>query len=586
MQSQAQTTGSKSQSEFQHWRPRDYVAAAALFLASAAFVLWQSSRVAVLWDLSYLLDTSYRIALGQMPYRDFPLVHAPLTFLVQAAIIRMAGRHYLLTVWYAAAAGGLGTVVSWRILLRTLRNGTGSSWAHALLLAAPLTVVGVYAIYPHPIYDCDCTLAILIALLLLIRLDSSLRRTTPGVRWLAFAAGAASVLPLFFKQNMGLPFLMAIVAGVSVLIAAEAIRARSIRNPGGSPLVFLLAGAASAMAAALAAIAVTAGLQNYFHWTVQFAAQRRLPGLASMLAVYNQPSFVWTLPALGAGLVLCHSRRIERLWGKLIACCLIAAPFVASLIYLFLQDDADERADNLLALWPLWLLAALVMALFGLRRGITLGTLMPFFVLAAIHGTFLSQQLWGSTYALWPLLLILMAQMLAALPAAARPVVTASAITICITFAVCGGLYAQSLERLSYVQIPNAAIEHSRLPALKGVADRGSYLRNLDELVEFTSREIRRNDALLIVPGEDPFYFATGRTPRFPVLLFDPATDPYSPAELLREARRRDVKWAVVKRELQLRADPAPDSEETLRLISQDFVLYHRLDGYDVYRRR
>ena len=56
------------------WRPRDYVAAAVLFLGSAAFVLWQNARVAVLWDLSYLLDTSWRIALGQMPYRDFPLV--------------------------------------------------------------------------------------------------------------------------------------------------------------------------------------------------------------------------------------------------------------------------------------------------------------------------------------------------------------------------------------------------------------------------------------------------------------------------------------------------------------------------------
>src|ERR1035441_4266388 len=55
------------------WRLRDWFAAFALFLASAAVVLWQNAHLAILWDASYTLDTSFRIALGQMPYRDFPL---------------------------------------------------------------------------------------------------------------------------------------------------------------------------------------------------------------------------------------------------------------------------------------------------------------------------------------------------------------------------------------------------------------------------------------------------------------------------------------------------------------------------------
>src|SRR6266700_3217334 len=104
-----------------HWRPRDSLAAALLFLATSSFVVWQNSRVAVLWDLGYLLDTGWRIALGQMPYRDFPLAHAPLTFLIQAALLRVAGRHYLVPVTYAAVAGGLGTVLAWRIVLRLMR---------------------------------------------------------------------------------------------------------------------------------------------------------------------------------------------------------------------------------------------------------------------------------------------------------------------------------------------------------------------------------------------------------------------------------------------------------------------------------
>ena len=42
---------------------------------------------------------------------------------------------------------------------------------------------------------------------------------------------------------------------------------------------------------------------------------------------------------------------------------------------------------------------------------------LPLLLLAAIHGTFLSQQLWGSTYGIWPLLILLLAELLAFLGA-------------------------------------------------------------------------------------------------------------------------------------------------------------------------
>jgi hypothetical protein len=574
-------------SDTQHWRPRDYLAAAFLFLGTAAFIFWQNSRVAVLWDLGYLLDTSWRIALGQMPYRDFPLVHAPLTFIVQAALIRIAGRHYLVTIIYAAIAGGVGTVLAWRIILSTLRGTlamSSLSWIVSLLLVAPLTVLGIYCIYPHPIYDCDCALAILFALFLLVRLGVVDQHVGWRRAW-PVSAGAATVLPLFFKQNMGLPFLAAVTCGVLVLIIVEAIRKRSIAAILGSPHFFVLAGIGIALFACLAVIASTAGLANYQHWTVRFAAQRRFPGLVYMLADYQQPSLSWTLPTLGAGLVLCLTRFIARWWARIAAFCLILAPFAGNFVFLFVNDDADERADNLLALWPLLLLVALVIALFELRRGITLASLIPFFVLAAIHGAFLSQQVWGSTYALWPLLMVLVSLILSALPSPARPVTLAATAGISAIFLICGGLYSSSLERLSYIQVPDAPIRHSSIPALHRMADRGPYLPNLDELVGFVEREIPPQDALLVLPGEDPFYFATGRTPQFPVTLFDPTTDPYSAPELLAEAQRRDVRWVIVKRVLQIDTDPLPQSELTMRMIEQKFVLYRRLAGYDIYRR-
>jgi hypothetical protein len=215
-----------------------------------------------------------------------------------------------------------------------------------------------------------------------------------------------------------------------------------------------------------------------------------------------------------------------------------------------------------------------------------LRTLMPFFVLAAIQGTFLSQQLWGSTYALWPLLVIAIAQVLSVFGRRAWPLALPISAMFCATFSVCGGLYAASLERLSYIDIPNTPLAHAQTPSLRGMASPGSYLSNLDELIDFAGREIPPADALLLLPGEDPFYYATGRAPQSPVTLFDASTDPYSPGELMVLARRSGVKWVIVKRALQSRENAMPQADETMRLVARDFVLYRRLGGYDIYRRR
>ncbi len=576
------------------WKHRDFFVGAVLCLVTAGFVLWQNSQIAILWDLSYLLDTSYRIALGQIPYRDFPLVHPPVTFLLQAAIMRLAGRHYLLHVAYSALIGGLATVVAWRNILRTLRERVRSAWAIALLLTAPLTVLGIYSVYPHPIYDCDAVFAILIAILLLQRLGSkskrSTRRTVQGEWARAALTGAVVVLPVFVKQNIGVPFLAAVVAGIFLLLILGWFggdrRSESSEEPNPAILLKVLAAIGVALLAAIALVHVTVGLDNYLHWTIRFAAQRRLPGFAEMLEVYQQPSFVWTLPTVGCGLILLCLPPAGRIWVRILAFCLFSAPLLGSIVYLFLNDALDERADNLLVLWPMLLILAAVVALIELRKGITLQRLMPFFVLAAIHGTFLSQQLWGSTYAIWPLLILLIAQMLAAVPSSARQIVLPLASVVCATFLLCGGLYAAGHERMNYLNIPNQPIDRATLPPLRGMADRGPYLADFEELIHFAKKEIPLQDGILLLPGEEPFFFATGRVPQFQVQSFDNTTDPYSPAELLEAARGHNIRWVIVKTRLQSNEDPLPDREQTMLLIAQDYLLYRELGGYTVYRRK
>jgi hypothetical protein len=214
----------------------------------------------------------------------------------------------------------------------------------------------------------------------------------------------------------------------------------------------------------------------------------------------------------------------------------------------------------------------------------------------------MSQQLWGSTYAIWPLLALLNAELLAALDRVeggsaakaaacdtvrrpARWFVPALAALVSVTLLLCGGFYIVSEERLSYVNFPDGPVEHSAFPQLAGMATPGPYLPQFDELLRYAEANIPQNDGLILIPGEDPFYFATGRVPRFPVLLFDPTTDPYSPAETAALVRSDNLRWLIVKRDLQIKVDVTPDRGETMTLLMKEFTLAAHLQGYDVYRR-
>ncbi len=225
-----------------------------LFFATAVVVVWQNSRLAVLWDLSYLLENSYRIFLGDVPYRDFPFAHAPLTFLIQAEIIKLSGRVFWHHVAYCAIAGGAATVLTWRIMHTVLRGAVTHAHLLAFLLSLPLIPLGIYSVFPHPFYDPDCTLAILISVFLLQRLDlksSSVARALP--------AGIALVVPLFVKQNTGSPYLAAAAVSLIAVLGVEHLRRHPVRGYAST-----IAGAVLTMGVAISLIHFTAGLRNYW----------------------------------------------------------------------------------------------------------------------------------------------------------------------------------------------------------------------------------------------------------------------------------------------------------------------------------
>lgn len=566
----------------------DWIAGALFFVAAAALVVWQNSRLAVLWDLSYILENAQRMALGQLPYRDFPFPYAPLTFLIQAALIKVSGRVFWHTTFYCALLNGLSIVLTWRIMVRVLREaGRRARWL-ALLLTLPLIPLGIYSIFPHPFYDPDCTFAILIAVYLWKRADD----TSANVRLWSLLAGAALVVPLFVKQNTGLAFIVSAAAGLLLLFLIGLLRRQPL-----SKYFWTGVGALIALGSALLLISITAGLRNYWHWTIQFAASRRAPARAEMLEIYSDKALIlWVALFLLGGALLWFSRRSEKHLLPLLAALLMAAPFVWPTIYLLRDSDSSERAERLINLWPALIIFSLVTALVRIRRRKGLALVLPLVLIATIHGAFMSQQLWGSTYAIWPLFMILLAMTITDLVRFrldeglrensgwfAIPFTAVSVLSLVIA----GGFYLKSHERLDYANLDEGDLKHSTLPQLRGMATRGDWLPNFEELVRYTDEHIPREEGILVVPGEDLFYFTTGRTPKFPVLMFDHTVNPYSAEELLDLARSRDIRWLIVKQDLQDEDEGIEKQRDELTdALEQDFEQVDSLSNYDIYHRR
>ena len=566
---------------------------AILFFATAAVVLWQNRRLGILWDLSYILETAHRISLGDVPYRDFPLPFAPLTFLVQGALIKLTGHVFFHHVIYAAVAGGIGTLLTWRILLHLLYEKVACARLLAFLLATPLVFLGIYSVFPHPFYDCDCTLAILLAILLLLQLE---RKNFPPLK--AFFTGAIVVIPLFVKQNAGLAFLAATALSLVVLMALARRDRRLVRG-----YAWTITGTASAFALALGLIHLTAGVSNYWHWTIQFAAARRLPPLPELLAVYEDPQLLWRIGAfLGGALLLSFNRKARPTLG-LLPVFLLSLPFDWALMALLIESDPADRADQLLALWPFLLVASFACALWSFRRPASaapagIAVVLPFILIATVNGAFLSQQVWGSTYALWPLFMLLCACTFFVLfgedtprgsqnPAliARVPVSLATVSLVSVSLLVSGCYYVWSHERLNYAKVSEGVMVHSTLPELAGLSVRGPWIPQFERLVRFAQKEIPVEDGLLLIPGEDLFYYTTGRHPRFPVIMFDHTLNPFSPEQIQMMARVRNIRWLIVKKDLQVNGEPVEDKARLLALLRQDFELVQNFGIYDVYRR-
>ena len=536
-----------------------------LFGASAAFTFWRNTQVGVLVDIAYVLNTASRIAAGDVPYAQFPLAQAPLEFLTQALLIKLFGPHFFVQIAYATILGGLATAFTYVIARRLVTGVVAEPAALAAILAIPLVPLGVYAIIPHPFYDPDACLVVLAAVAAIL---AAIDRPTP-IRWLL--AGALITVPVFIKQNIG---------GAFLVFAVGALLADGLARPSArAGLRWCIAGLGIALGVGLLALQLVVGVDHYLAWAWTYAMTGRGVAL-DRIGSFADPSVIWP-GVLILGLVLVTPLLPLRFRAPVFLIAL-AIPLIA-------RSSTPASFIDVNTLFPPLLIAASVLALVRTARdGVRLETLLPLVLAGTAVGTLLSLGLNGSTFGMFPLLVLAIAALvrdLGRLLERPRQIAPIAGVLLALFLAASGTAYTLTNARLLFIDA-NAPgpVVRSDFPSLAGLSAPGPYVGDLDAILFWARDNVPPDDPFVFLPGEDPAFFALGRRPRLPSVYFYDVATPYSPAEMARFADEVGLRWVFVKDRLQLVEEP-PLEQSLVAALTKNATLVTRVGPYRVYRR-
>ncbi len=183
--------------------------AVGLLLLAAFSVGWVwhvGHRGLFVLDESIVFDGAWRMAQGQVPYRDFYLPFGPLCFVLPALLFHYLGASFSSLVGAACVLSLFGTGLATRVCLQL-------SGSRALaLLGGALTAVWFQAPFGVPWME---QTAFFFDLLALAAVVESRLRTSGQLGWAALG-GVASALAVLSKQNAGGLFVLVLVGALAL----------------------------------------------------------------------------------------------------------------------------------------------------------------------------------------------------------------------------------------------------------------------------------------------------------------------------------------------------------------------------------
>ncbi len=164
------------------------------------------------FDQSIVFDGSYRVLIGQIPYRDFVIPFGPVTFWIQSAIFKLIGVSYASYIFGAAVVNLTVAGVSFYLLRLLFPKNKLVAYSGSLL-----TAVWFYPPLGTPWPDQTAFAFALAALTSTITAYINPRVAAKRTAPFHYAAGIFAAVAFFSKQNAG-AFILPVLA-VTLLVA-------------------------------------------------------------------------------------------------------------------------------------------------------------------------------------------------------------------------------------------------------------------------------------------------------------------------------------------------------------------------------
>jgi hypothetical protein len=179
-------------------RPSLYFSASSGLFAFV-LILWMSSRFTVLYDYSFVVNTSWRWQQGLTPYIDQIVALPPATFAIVATLFTIFGVNSTVFAVIGAANAGASSFLLSEIYYKTVnepRKGL-ATFAVRIVSVGVFGVLNTQIVLQFPFYDCFAATCILYLVYKIVSFEH------PGRRSSLFAIGVVASMPLFFKLNVG-----------------------------------------------------------------------------------------------------------------------------------------------------------------------------------------------------------------------------------------------------------------------------------------------------------------------------------------------------------------------------------------------
>lgn len=551
--------------------------------------VWKSTQVTTLLvDYSYQIEAAYRITQGDIPYRDFFLVLTPGTYLLLAGFMLLFGGYsHVLIVIICMLVTTSSILLTYTIIKPYTTN-------NIYLFGILLLPVTVQTIYPFPIYDYFVTLFVLIHLAY-----TTYNKKMPETPRMLLISGILASIPVFFKQNSGGLYLI----GWFIVQTLLLLRYRTTKQL--YVFSYALLGMLILPILFLFYLLATDSFHSFFYQTVTFPSQIKNTQVAINIVIDQYTSVLRMLQEhnlylLGLFLLTILSTTILKTHNnpKFIHKLKITSSFtlliltIVPTIQLFLPSISEQAYNYTIVTFSLtiFVLSSLYFALSYYKKGFLSAplslTVLP--IIFCCFGAYLSQHAVESTYSLWPFFVILLSVSFHFLTTIWKNISFTSIYIYVVFLLVVTILFAHSRGHYYKVFQPSSTALNAITYPLYGLTADDKQIQNMQNMFFYVEEQIPRQDTVLFLPGEDPFYAVTKRKNPTNMNQFHIATYPlFGDTQIVEKWNKKNITWIIVKTELQTPSGLGlAEIRDSFFKLNDYYETHTTIHGYEIFKKK